>query len=31
MGLSHGVWVEKTVHGVEAHWFSSKEKVPDSQ
>ena len=23
-------WVKKTVHGVEAHWLSSKEKVPGS-
>ena len=21
-------WVEKTVHGMETHWLSSKEKVP---
>ena len=24
------VWVEKTIDGVEIHWLSSKEKVPDA-
>ena len=28
MGLSLQVWVEKTVHGVETHCLSGKEKVP---
>ena len=28
MGLSLLVWIEKTVHEVEIHWLSSKEKVP---
>ena len=27
MGLSLWAWVEKTVHGVETHWISGKEKV----
>ena len=27
MGLPLQTWVEKTVHGVEAHWPSCKEKV----
>ena len=28
MGLTLGVPVEKTVHGVETHWHSGKEKIP---
>ena len=30
MGLSLSAWIKKTVHGVETHWLSSKEKVPDA-
>ena len=28
MSLQLQAWVEKTVHGVETHWLSGKEKVP---
>ena len=30
MGLPRWAWVEKTVHRVETHWLSSKEKVLDT-
>ena len=30
MGLSLWVRIEKTVHGVKAHWHSGKEKVPSA-
>ena len=28
MGLPLWDWIEKTVHGMEMHWLSGKEKVP---
>ena len=28
IGLPQWAWVEKIIHGVEAHWLSCKEKVP---
>ena len=28
MGFTLQAWVEKTVHEVETHWLSGKEKVP---
>ena len=27
MGLTLWAWTEKTVHGIETHWLSCKEKV----
>ena len=29
VGLPRGVWVEKTVYGVQTHWLSGTEKILD--